>query len=292
MFIERFISYLQYEKRLSAHTITGYHKDLAQFSEFLQKNELQLTEVKHIHVRTWMMELMDAGFEPKSVNRKISALRTYFKFLQRESLLAQNPMMQVQSPKVPKRLPVVVEEQKLNALLDSADFFDEGFTGLRDRVVLEILYGTGVRVAELTGLKNSDIQLYDQQVRVLGKRNKERLIPINKPLMDLLKVYLNQKKAEGYIQTEALIITDKGLPMVPRQVYTIVNKALSAISTQDKKSPHILRHTFATSLLNRGADLNAIKELLGHANLSATQVYTHNSVERLKSIYKQAHPKA
>lgn len=292
MFIDRFISFLQYEKRLSQHTITAYKNDLHQFSILLAENELQFEEIKHTHIRSWIMQLMDGGIDAKSVNRKISCLRSFFKFLLREGFLENNPMAQIQAPKIAKRLPVVVEEQKLSGLLDSVDYFSDDFPGLRNRLVLELLFGTGMRLSELLGLKDADMDHYQQQIRVLGKRNKERLIPLTKPLIELLKLYIKQKNVLEFNQTDKLIVTDKGQEAYPKLIYNIVQSALSLISTQEKKSPHILRHTFATSLLNRGADLNAIKELLGHANLSATQVYTHNSVERLKSIYKQAHPKA
>ena len=292
MFLERFINYLQYEKRFSIHTVSNYQADLAQFSEFLEINEISFEEVRHSHIRTWMMEMMDKGLDPKSVNRKLSALRTYFKFLQRESLIVQNPMSQVQGPRVAKRLPVVVEEKKLGELLDSTTYFGDDFAGLRNRVVVELLFGTGMRLSELLGLKDTDIDIYHQQIKVLGKRNKERLIPLTKPLLELLDQYIAQKKSLFDTPAPVLIVTDKGRPAYQKLIYTIVKTILSEISTQEKRSPHILRHTFATSLLNRGAELSAIKELLGHANLSATQVYTHNSVERLKSIYKQAHPKA
>jgi integrase/recombinase XerC len=292
MFIDRFISFLQYEKRLSPHTITAYKNDLQQFSQFLTEFELQFEEIRHTHVRSWIMQLMDEGADPKTVNRKISCLRSFFKFLLREGLLENNPMAQIQAPKIAKRLPVVVEEQKLSGLLDSGEYFSDDFPGFRNRLVLELLFGTGMRLSELLGLKDSDVDQYQQQIRVLGKRNKERLIPLTKSLLELLTQYIQQKKEFDFTQTAKLIVTDKGQEAYPKLIYNIVQSALSLISTQEKKSPHILRHTFATTLLNRGADLNAIKELLGHANLSATQVYTHNSVERLKSIYKQAHPKA
>lgn len=292
MFIDRFISFLQYEKRLSPHTITAYKNDLQQFSQFLTEFELQFEEIRHTHVRSWIMQLMDGGADAKTVNRKISCLRSFFKFQLREGLLENNPMAQIQAPKIAKRLPVVVEEQKLSGLLDSGECFSDDFPGFRNRLVLELLFGTGMRLSELLGLKDSDIDQYQQQIRVLGKRNKERLIPLTKSLLELLNQYIQQKNELDFTQTAKLIVTDKGQAAYPKLIYNIVQSALSLISTQEKKSPHILRHTFATSLLNRGADLNAIKELLGHANLSATQVYTHNSVERLKSIYKQAHPKA
>jgi integrase/recombinase XerC len=292
MFIERFIRYVQYEKRFSPHTIKAYETDLLQFQTFLTTYETTLAEATHTLVRSWVMECMEADTGAKSINRKISSLRSFYKFLQREGLIAKSPMEQVQAPKIPKRLPVIVEEAKLNALLDDEAFFPSGFEGLRDRVVLELLYGTGIRLAELLGLKNSDIDDYNQQIKVLGKRNKERIIPLAKPLYALLKVYIDQKNELGLTSTEKLIVTDKGTAAYPKLIYRLVKQALGEVSTQDKKSPHILRHSFATALLNKGAELTAIKELLGHANLSATQVYTHNSIEKLKSIYKQAHPKA
>jgi integrase/recombinase XerC len=292
MFIERFMRYVQYEKRFSPHTIKAYETDLLQFQTFLTSYETTLAEATHTLVRSWVMECMEANTGAKSINRKISSLRSFYKFLQREGLIVKSPMEQVQAPKIPKRLPVIVEEAKLNALLDDEAFFPSGFEGLRDRVVLELLYGTGIRLAELLGLKNSDIDDYNQQIKVLGKRNKERIIPLAKPLYALLKVYIDQKNELNFTSTDKLIVTDKGKAAYTQLIYRLVKQALGEVSTQDKKSPHILRHSFATALLNKGAELTAIKELLGHANLSATQVYTHNSIEKLKSIYKQAHPKA
>ncbi len=292
MFIERFIRYVRYEKRFSPHTIKAYETDLLQFQTFLTTYETTLAEATHTLVRSWVMECMEADTGAKSINRKISSLRSFYKFLQREGLVDKNPMAQVQAPKIPKRLPVIVEEAKLNTLLDDEALFPSGFEGLRNRVVLELLYGTGIRLAELLGLKNSDIDDYNQQIKVLGKRNKERIIPLAKPLYALLNVYIDQKKELGFTSTDKLIVTDKGTAAYSQLIYRLVKQALGEVSTQDKKSPHILRHSFATALLNKGAELTAIKELLGHANLSATQVYTHNSIEKLKSIYKQAHPKA
>jgi integrase/recombinase XerC len=292
MFLERFTNYLQYEKRFSTHTLVAYQKDLSQFSDYIAEFSLDTEEIKSTHIRSWIMELMEAGLEAKSVNRKISALRTYYKFLQRELLIDQNPMSEIRAPKIAKRLPVVVEDQKLTILLDDPDAFKQGFPGLRDRVVLELLFATGIRLAELLGLQDQDIDVYQQQIRVLGKRNKQRLIPLAKPLIALLRHYIEQKKRVFGAEISQLILTDKGKKAYPVQIQRMVNEALGSISTHQKKSPHVLRHSFATSLLNKGADLNAIKELLGHANLSATQVYTQNSVERLKSVYKQAHPKA
>jgi len=229
----------------------------------------------------------------RSINRKIAVLRKYFKFLLQEGVIEINPSSKINTPKVPKNLPVIVEDVKLTQMLDDGEIFSPDFKGMRDKLVIEMLFGTGMRLAELIGLKENDINIYEGTVKVLGKRNKERIIPLNHELKLLLPRYLELKKNENFDNNSlTLVVTDKGAVAYPKLIYIIVQKYLSHISTQNKKSPHVLRHTFATSLLNNGADLNAIKELLGHANLSATQIYTHNSVERLKSIYKLAHPKA
>ena len=293
MFTERFIRYLQFEKRFSPHTVTAYQNDLKQFFDFLICKQLDLSVVTHKNVRGWMVELMDNGSEAKTINRKISSLRSFYKFLLREKLLDTNPMTHVQAPKIPKRLPVVVSEQKMNELLDSGDAFKDDFGGLRDRLIIELLYGTGMRLSELVNLKESDINTYEQHIKVLGKRNKERIIPINSSLTKLIGEYTRKKLDQNfYNKASSLIVTNEGKDVYSKFIYRIVKSSLAQISTHDKKSPHTLRHTFATALLNRGADLNAIKELLGHSSLAATQVYTHNSVEKLKLIYKQAHPKA
>ncbi len=300
MFIKRFVQYLQFEKRFSSHTVTAYQNDLQQFSDFLKDIELDFSYASHTHVRSWMVDLLDKGSEAKTINRKISTLRSFYKFLEREQLILKNPTSQILAPKIPKRLPIVIDEKKLDSLLDNnvednkgKKIFTEDFSGLRDRLIIELLYGTGIRLSELVNLKESDVNYYEQYIKVLGKRNKERIIPINASLIKLLKQYTDDKITKNFSNnSDSLIVTNRGENAYSKFIYRIVNNCLSYISTNDKKSPHILRHTFATSLLNQGADLNAIKELLGHASLAATQVYTHNSVERLKSIYKQAHPKA
>ncbi|HTE01166.1 MAG TPA: tyrosine-type recombinase/integrase [Mucilaginibacter sp.] len=293
--MERFIQYIKFEKRYSPHTVSAYQSDLDQFFKFLNSPEETVThpeEITYQHIRNWMVELM-SDKTARSVNRKIATLRKYFKFLLREGVITNNPASKIQSPKTLKHLPVVVEDVKLSAMLNDSEVFTDDFEGLRDKLVMEILFGTGMRLAELVTLKDVNINIYEGTLKVLGKRNKERIIPINHELKLLLIKYLDLKKNQLFHNNSAtLIVTNKGAEAYPKFIYLIVQKYLSYISTQNKKSPHVLRHTFATSLLNRGADLNAIKELLGHANLSATQVYTHNSVERLKSIYKLAHPKA
>lgn len=294
MTVEHFLTYLQHEKRYSSHTIQSYQTDLLQFGDFMEKTfELSLTEVKYVHVRNFMVALMEDHISENSVGRKLSALRSFYKYLIREDVLTLNPMALVKAPKVPKRLPVFVEDTKLDLLLDSEEFFDGSFLSLRDKLIIETLFGTGIRLAELLSLKETDLNFYDSTIRVMGKRSKERIVPIGKTLQEQLKVYIELKTLQNFDnKSGVLIVTDKGADAYPKLIYRIVQRYLTYISTQDKKSPHVLRHSYATSLLNRGADLNAIKELLGHASLAATQVYTHNSVERLKTIYKQAHPKA
>ena len=294
MFSERFISYIKHEKRYSPHTVTAYENDLAQFFAFVKGRDQDKTleEISHHDIRAWMVELVeDCG--PRTIARKIATLRKYFKFLLQGGEVTVNPASRIKTPKISKMLPVVVEEGKLSQMLDSADTFTADFKGIRDKLVIELLFGTGIRLAELLGIKETDIDKVSGTIKVLGKRNKERIVPINAQLNYLIADYLNVKKSENFRNNSlTLVVTNKGADAYPKLIYLIVNSYLSAISTQDKKSPHVLRHTFATALLNNGADLNAIKELLGHASLSATQVYTHNSAERLKSIYKLAHPKA
>lgn len=298
MLIESFLIYLQHEKRYSSHTITSYRTDLLQFVDFLKKEfEINPDQAKATHIRSFMVFLLDNQIAENAVGRKISTLRSFYKYLLREGDLKINPMTLIKAPKVPKRLPVFIEDAKMDLLLDGGVegnlIFDESFASQRDKIVLELLFGTGIRLAELLMLKENDINYYEGTIKVLGKRNKERIVPLHAQLEAQLKIYINLKLTQQFNNKNAtLIVTNTGAPAYPKLVYRIVNSYLTLISTQDKKSPHVLRHSFASSLLNKGADLNAIKELLGHASLAATQVYTHNSVERLKSIYKQAHPKA
>ena len=291
MFIERFIRYLQFEKRFSPHTVSAYQQDLQQFHEFLDKCELPLMKASHAVIRSFIVDLMERKCEAKTVNRKLSTLRSFYKFLLRDELINVNPMLQIKAPKVPRRLPQVIEPDKINSLLNSNSVFTEDFEGIRDKMIIELLFGTGMRLAELLTLKDQDIDRWNKTIRVFGKRRKVRLIPLNCYLLDILENYIAERE-KYFVETAALVVTKEGRPAYAKLVYRVVKKYLSEVSTQEKKSPHVLRHSFATTLLNNGADLNAIKELLGHASLAATQVYTHNSVERLKSIYKQAHPNA
>ncbi|MDB5287713.1 MAG: integrase [Mucilaginibacter sp.] len=303
MFLGRFIQYIKFEKRYSPHTVSAYQSDLDQFLLFLNPPDTEASvshpsDITHHDIRNWMVHLMDQGISPRSVNRKVATLRKYFKFLLQEGDITINPTSRINAPKVPKNLPVIVDGDKLTGMLDGKldgveKIFTDDFQGIRDKLIIEMLFGTGIRLAELTGTKETDINFYENTIKVLGKRNKQRIIPLNTELVLLLKQYIELKKSENFNNNSStLFVTNKGTNIYPKLIYNTVQRYLSNISTQNKKSPHVLRHTFATSLLNKGADLNAIKELLGHANLSATQIYTHNSVERLKSIYKQAHPKA
>ena len=294
MLISNFLTYLQHEKRYSPHTLLAYEADLRQFEQYVNdKIELTLLTIKATHVRSFMVQLMDDQISANAINRKISSLRSFYKHMQREGTLTANPMLLIKAPKIPKRLPVFVEDHKLDQLLDSETVFTGDFASKRDKVVLELLFGTGIRLAELLLLKDTDINAYDSTIKVLGKRSKERIVPLHTSLLKEVQAYIALKSMQNFNnKTATLIVTNTGAAAYSKMIYRIVHRYLTLISTQDKKSPHVLRHSFATSLLNKGADLNAIKELLGHAGLAATQVYTHNSVERLKSIYKQAHPKA
>ena len=292
MFLEQFIKYLTFEKRYSQHTIIAYKNDIIQYQQHLTSLETEVQLANHQNIRSWIIDLMDNSLDAKSINRKISTLRSFYKFLQKEKVITDNPVQKVLAPKTAKKLPVFITDDKLTTLLDS-NSFNNDFEGLRDKLVLELLFGTGIRLSELLGLKTSNVYLNEKTIKVLGKRNKERIIPINLTLTNLLSHYIVEKNNQEYSNNlEVLIVTNTGAKGYPKLIYRIVQKYLSLISTHEKKSPHILRHSFATSLLNKGADINAIKDLLGHANLAATQIYTHNSIERLKSIYKQAHPKA
>ena len=292
--IAQFLQHIAFEKRLSAHTVTAYRSDLAQFAAFLETPPQSTTpeQATFKQIRAWAVSLVESGTANRSVNRKLATLRSFFGFLVKRKALVVNPMTRVLTLKTPKNLPQFVEEKTLQVLFDEVTF-TEDFAGLRDRVVLELLYGTGVRLSELLGLRFKDVDFYEQNILVMGKRSKERLIPIHRNLAQLVQTYQTLKQQTFPNQTfETLIVTDKGEAAYPIMVQRLVKKYLSVVTSLKQKSPHVLRHTFATHLLNNGADLNAIKDLLGHSSLAATQVYTHNSIEKLKKIYKQAHPKA
>ncbi|WP_461641882.1 tyrosine-type recombinase/integrase [Labilibaculum euxinus] len=288
---ESFLSYLQFEKRYSVHTIISYDCDLTQFFDFMSKNEVE--EVKDVDfksVRKWIVFLMNEGNSSRTVNRKLSSLKSFFKFLLRESVVDTNPMDRVVGPRQGKKLPGFVAEYAMQLLREVE--FGEGFEGVRDRLVVEMFYQTGMRLSELMNLKITSFDRGTSLVKVLGKRNKERIIPVSKGLEKLLDEYLEERNRTFEERSDFLFVTKKGVPVYEKLLYRIVTKHLSKITTLAKRSPHVLRHTFATHLLNNGAELNAVKELLGHSNLSATQIYTHTTFERLNKVYKQAHPRA
>ena len=290
--VSGFVSYLNLQKRFSPLTAKNYQSDLTQFFQFLDEElaGYTLTTISFLHIREFISFLINSNLSPRSVNRKISTLKSFFKYLLKNGQIEVNPTQKIQGPKSSKRLPVFIDENQLESLF-STYTFAEGFEGVRDKLIIDILYQTGLRRSEILSLKESDIDIYNTQLKVLGKRNKERVIPFNITLKRNLEAYIKAKK-ELDLSNPCLLVTLKDTPLSPQKISEIVKKILGAITTSKKKSPHVLRHTFATHLLNNGADINAVKELLGHANLSATQIYTHNSIDKLKKSYNQAHPRS
>ena len=294
--VTNFLKYLSFEKRSSQHTVTAYEEDLNQLSGFLDETfEIEdFSEVKHPHLRNWIIHLMESGIAPVSINRKIACLKSFFKFLLAREFIEVNPTSRLRPLKTEKRLPNFVKTTEMEELLKLPVFEGNDFPELRDRLIIELLYGTGIRLSELLGLKYNDINFFDDSIKVLGKRNKERVIPIPGSIVKLIRNYAEKAIEELGEKTKdhSLIMTDRGKEVYPMFVYRTVKKYIGQVSTLTKRSPHVLRHTFATHLLDKGADLNAVKDLLGHTSLAATQVYTHNSLEKLKSAFDQAHPKA
>jgi len=289
--IEKFLGYIANEKNFSKHTITSYRNDLEQFAAYLKYiYELDNPqEASASMVRSWMAGLMQEKVTARSVVRKASALRTFYRFLIREGAITVNPMARVNTPKIPSRLPVFVNKKDVENLFHNITFSDD-YNGLRDRLILEMFYGTGIRLSELITLKDGDVSVYNSTIKVFGKRSKERIIPITPMLKGYVEAFRAEKNKLG-LKHERFFITEEGKELYEKQVYLIVHKYLEMVTTVQKKSPHVLRHTFATHILDNGADINTVKELLGHANLSATQVYTHNTLEKLKRVYKQSHPR-
>ena len=288
MYIDVFLNFIKTEKRLSSHTVKSYSSDLKQFSKYLSKEcniNSDINQVTFQTIRSWIIFLLENNINPRSVNRKISVLKSYYKFLLQEGILSYNPMIKIISPKTSKRLPSFVDKDDIQNLLDKVKF-ENNYIGNRDRLIIEFFYVTGIRLSELINIKISDIDFNNNYIKVLGKRNKERLIPLSNNMTNKLKNYVNENHISEYL------FNNKGKKMYSKLVYRLVKKHLNLVSSIDNKGPHVLRHTFATHMLNNGADINAIKELLGHSNLNATQVYTHNSIEKLKSVYNQAHPRA
>ncbi|MCW3786209.1 tyrosine-type recombinase/integrase [Plebeiibacterium sediminum] len=291
--IKSFLKYLEFEKRSSKYTLVSYRCDLEQFIAFSKEKGIEsIALITRKHIRNWIVDMVNSGLAPKSVNRKVTSLKSYFKFLMREGIVEVNPVDGVPTPRLPKKLPVFVRESEMDLLLDEIPFADD-YEGKRDKMILELFYGSGMRLSELVSLKDRDFDLKQGVVRVTGKYNKVRIIPMYSSLISLVEEYINYRNVIfGKENVLSFFLTKKGDAVYHKLIYRVVNKYLTLVTTLHKKSPHVLRHSFATSLLNAGADLNAIKELLGHSNLNATQVYTHNSFEKLTDIYNQAHPRS
>ena len=293
--IDSFINFLEHEKRASKHTVLAYQKDLEQFQEFcnISFEKEDITQADHAEIRAWIIDLVEQGLSPNSVNRKIATLRSFYKFLMRSGEISKDPTYKIKALKTPKRLPEFVQEESIEKILES-DVYAPDFEGQRDRMVMEFLYLTGVRLSELLSLRWKDINLLEDSVRVLGKRKKQRIIPLTntlkKNIISYKKVF--EETFSFVDQSDYFIVRKDKSPAYPMKIYRIVRHYLDLFAQTSKRSPHLLRHTFATHLLNKGADLNAVKDLLGHASLAATQVYTHNSMEKLKAVFDQAHPKA
>lgn len=293
---DSFLKYIRFEKRVSPHTVLAYENDLSQFQHFIQNNypENNIETADYGLVRAWIVSLVEAEMEPTSVNRKIASLRSFYKFLLKQEVITKDPMLKIRVLKAKKKLPSFIKEAEIQGLLDQPKQpFDNTLEGYRNKLMLEMFYATGMRLSELLQLRDEYVDLRNNTIKVLGKRNKERVIPFGSGIVPIIKAYrlerdkMVEKKGHGLF-----FVTDKGERCYPMMVYKMVKKYLDENTTVDKRSPHVLRHTFATHLLNQGAEINAVKDLLGHSSLAATQVYTHNSMEKLKKVFDQAHPKA
>jgi len=292
MYIDDFLNYLEYEKRYSSHTITAYRTDLYEFERFLNEESdiKDIEEASAKNIRAWLISLIKNKIAPRSANRKLVALRSFYKYCIRNKRLEINPMDRVVPLKVEKRLPMFVAESGMNELLDTVMPDGDDFETVRDKLIIDLFYLTGIRLSELINIKITDIDRGSQTLRVFGKRSKERIVPLYRELVESIDRYMEVRKTLE-VRNEYLFLTSKGVQLYPVLVYRIVHKNLAYVTTISQKSPHILRHSFATHMLNAGAELNDIKEFLGHAGLAATQVYTHNTFEKLKAVYKQAHPR-
>ena len=287
-----FLQYLRFEKRYANHTLNAYQADLEQFSLYLQE-EFSIEEVqpvKHFHIRSWLATLKDDKQTETTINRKLSSLSSFYKYLMRQSIVESNPVKLLHAIKKPERLPSYLKEQETDFLFQEIQF-DDGFKGHTNRLICELLYQTGMRRSELINIKETDVEWSLKQIRVLGKGNKERIIPVGEELLVTINKYLQEKKHIEQHDQDHLLVLENGQPLYAGYVYRTIKKYLGLATTQSKRSPHILRHTFATHLLSKGANIQAIKELLGHSSLAATQIYTHNNIDKLKEIHKQSHPK-
>jgi len=292
--VQPFLDHLKFEKRYSAHTISSYQQDINSFFGFLDQTfgEMPMDKITPTFIRSWLAGMKEKKMTAKTINRKLSALRSFFKYHLKRGAISQMPTFNVIAPKISRRLPVFMKESETKELLETLASGSEDWKSLNARMLITLFYATGMRLSELIGLREKQLDLSRSQIRVLGKGNKERLIPISQEITSLIKDYQQQKAANLEQEEDFLLVTEKGRKLYPKYAYLLVNKHLGGAITLDKKSPHVLRHTFATHLMNNGADLNAVKELLGHASLAATQVYTHNTIEKLKTVHKKAHPKA
>ncbi|SMC51938.1 tyrosine-type recombinase/integrase [Moheibacter sediminis] len=293
MSIVKFLEYLEFEKNYSPQTILNYKLDLDEFQKFYQieTSDSNIHKASKIHLRSYLMKLSGESLSERSINRKISSLKSYYKYLLKIEQIKISPVSGIKTIKQYNKVQLPFSEDELNSLFASEEIFPNSFGGVRDKLIMDLFYQTGMRRNELIQLKISDINFSDKNIKVLGKRNKERIIPLNDDLLNLLKTYIYSRLIQFSDSQELLFLTPKGKPLYDKFVYNIVNHYLSVVSTKHKKSPHMLRHSFATHLLNRGAELNAVKELLGHSSLSATQVYTHGSIEQLKNVFNDAHPR-
>ena len=294
-YIQSFIDYLKFEKRYSIHTIRSYQDDLIQFIDFLeiQYGQVRLKEISHNYVRSWLASLKEQKITARTINRKISTLKSFFKYHLKQGSIEQTPMSNVIAPKISKRLPVFINESDTNDLICTLNNITEDWNSLNSKLIITLLYNSGMRLSELINLKETQVDNYKKQIKVLGKGNKERIIPVSNEVVALIIDYVDHKKAKFEEAENYLLVTPKGKKLYSKYAYNLVNKMLTGnVKTLDKKSPHVLRHTFATHLMNNGANLDAVKELLGHASLATTQIYTHSSIDKLKEVYKKAHPKA
>jgi integrase/recombinase XerC len=295
MFIEKFLQYIKYEKGYSSHTFVSYQTDLLQFRDFVESRSIAFEpdKIDASLIREWIIELMEKGDSARSVNRKLSSLKSFYRFLKQHNLASHNPLKKIVAPKNKKQLPKFLKEDEMENLLDSYDgLFENDFEGMRDKLMIEMFYTLGIRLSELIGIKDTDMDLSGKTVIITGKRNKQRLLPFGDKLKDSVLEYMKVRNDAISGQCGNLFIKEDGEKLYPVLVYRVVNKYITMVSSLSKRSPHVLRHTFATAMLNNGAELNVVKELLGHSNLAATEVYTHTTFEQLQKIYKQAHPRA
>ena len=291
--MNEFLQYIQYEKNYSSHTVLSYHTDLLQFCEFMQipPEQLAPSTICSQQIQQWVLSLMSADLSARSLSRKISTLKSFWRFLLTRGYVTSNPTLKIILPKTKKPLPAFFKVNEMSAVLDTT-FTPDNFEAMRDQLIITLFYLTGIRLSELINIKDTDIDLNEGNLRVTGKRNKQRIIPIDKSLGSIIEHYLKLRNEEIQSVGLFLFVRKNGLKLYPKKVYNLVHNSMSQVSSLYKRSPHVLRHTFATAMLNGGADINAVKELLGHSNLAATQVYTHTSFEELYNIYNQAHPRA